>query len=158
MMILKLPYAAMIGALVAFTALIPIVGAFIGAGVGAFLILMESPMKALIFLIFIVVLQQVDGNIIKPLIHGNTSGLSGFWVMFAILFFGGLFGLPGMIVGIPLLSVIYSILRRLIARGLKRKNLPEETGYYLKTHRLPLTDDSGEKSDDTPSAAEERSE
>ncbi len=123
MMILKLPYAAMIGALVAFTALIPIVGAFIGAGVGAFLILMESPMKALIFLIFIVVLQQLEGNLIYPKVVGSSIGLPGIWVLGAVTVGGGVMGIWGMLIGVPMAAAFY----RLVKEDVNRKpEIPEE--------------------------------
>ncbi len=123
MMILRLPYAAMIGALVAFTALIPIVGAFIGAGVGAFLILMESPMKALIFLIFIVVLQQLEGNLIYPKVVGSSIGLPGIWVLAAVTVGGGVMGIWGMLIGVPMAAAFY----RLVKEDVNRKpEMPEE--------------------------------
>ena len=114
MMILKLPYAAMIGALIAFTALIPIVGAFIGAGVGAFLILMESPMKALIFLIFIIVLQQLEGNLIYPKVVGSSIGLPGIWVLAAVTVGGGVMGIWGMLIGVPVAAAVYRLVREAV--------------------------------------------
>lgn len=117
MMILKLPYAAMIGALVAFTALIPIVGAFIGAGVGAFLILMESPMKALIFLVFIVVLQQLEGNLIYPKVVGSSIGLPGIWVLAAVTIGGGVMGIWGMLIGVPLTAALYRLVKEDVNRN-----------------------------------------
>ena len=114
MMILKLPYAAMIGALIAFTALIPIVGAFIGAGVGAFLILMESPMKALIFLIFIVILQQLEGNLIYPKVVGSSIGLPGIWVLAAVTIGGGVMGIWGMLIGVPVAAAVYRLVKEAV--------------------------------------------
>ncbi len=111
MLILQLPYAAMIGALIAFTALIPIAGAYIGAAVGAFMILTVSPIKALIFLIFLVILQQVEGNFIYPKVVGSSIGLPGIWVLAAVTVGGGLFGIPGMLLGVPLVSACYRILK-----------------------------------------------
>ncbi len=111
MLILRLPYAAMIGALIAFTALIPIVGAFIGAGIGAFLILMESPMKALVFLIFIVVLQQLEGNLIYPKVVGSSIGLPGIWVLAAVTVGGGVMGIWGMLIGVPVAAAVYRLIR-----------------------------------------------
>ena len=130
MLILKLPYAAMIGALVAFTALIPIVGAFIGAGVGAFLILMQSPVKALVFLIFIVILQQVEGNLIYPRVVGSSMGLPGIWVLAAITVGGGVMGITGILISVPIAATIYKLIRNsLIAKeeAAKAKEIPEET-------------------------------
>lgn len=111
MLILRLPYAPMIGALIAFTALIPIVGAFIGAGVGAFLILMVSPSKALIFLIFIIVLQQIEGNLIYPRVVGSSMGLPGIWVLAAVTVGGGVMGIPGMMIGVPLMAIAYRLVK-----------------------------------------------
>ncbi|MBO7274864.1 MAG: AI-2E family transporter, partial [Clostridia bacterium] len=94
MLLLRMPYATMIGALMAFTALIPIAGAWIGAGVGAFMILTVSPVKALIFLVFILVLQQIEGNLIYPKVVGSSIGLPGIWVLVAVTVGGGIFGVP----------------------------------------------------------------
>lgn len=111
MLILKLPYAPMIGALLAFTALIPIVGGLIGAGVGAFLILMVSPVKALIFLIFIIVLQQIEGNLIYPKVVGSSIGLPSMLVLAAVTIGGGVLGIGGMLVGVPLAAVVYRLVK-----------------------------------------------
>ncbi len=111
MLILKLPYAPMIGALLAFTALIPIVGGLIGAGVGAFLILMVSPVKALIFLIFIIVLQQIEGNLIYPKVVGSSMGLPAMLVLAAVTVGGGVLGIGGMLIGVPLAAVIYRLIK-----------------------------------------------
>lgn len=111
MMIFRFPYATMIGALTAFTALIPIAGAYIGAGVGAFMILTESPMQALLFLIFIVVLQQLEGNIIYPRVVGSSIGLPGIWVLAAVTIGGGIAGVSGMLLGVPITAAIYRIVR-----------------------------------------------
>ena len=109
--ILRLPYALMVGALVAFTALIPVAGAYIGAGVGAFMILTVDPVKALIFLIFIVVLQQLEGNLIYPKVVGSSMGLPGIWVLAAVTVGGGLAGVLGMLLGVPLAAALYRIIR-----------------------------------------------
>lgn len=103
----SLPYAAMIGAVIAFTALIPVAGAYIGGGVGAFIILMESPVKAVVFLIFLVVLQQVEGNIIYPRVVGSSLGLPAIWVLAAVTVGGGVMGIPGMLLGAPLAAAVY---------------------------------------------------
>ncbi len=121
MAILRLPYATMIGALVAFTALIPIVGAFIGAGVGAFLILMESPVKALIFLVFIIILQQLEGNLIYPKVVGSSIGLPGIWVLAAVTVGGGVMGIWGMIIGVPLAAAIYHLVKEDVNRKAAEK-------------------------------------
>ena len=109
MKILKLPYAAMSGTLVGVTAFIPIVGAFIGAGISAFIILTESPMQALIFLIFLIILQQFEGNIIYPKVVGGTVGLPSIWTLAAVTLGGGLFGIFGMILGVPLAGTLYKL-------------------------------------------------
>ncbi len=130
MIILKIPYPAMIGALMAFTAIIPIVGGLIGAGVGAFLILMESPIKALIFVIFVIVLQQFEGNIIYPKVVGSTIGLPGLWVLAAVTIGGGVGGMFGMLVGVPIAATIYRLVREDVylkkyARSSKNEDEPE---------------------------------
>ena len=117
MWIFRLPYAAMIGALVAFTALIPVAGAYIGAGVGAFMILTVDPMKALGFLIFIVVLQQLEGNLIYPRVVGSSMGLPGIWVLAAVTVGGGIMGIPGMLLGVPLAAALYRILGEDVRQG-----------------------------------------
>ncbi len=111
MLILRLPYAAMISTLIAFTALIPIAGAYIGAFIGAFMILTDSPVKALIFLIFLVILQQLEGNLIYPRVVGEALGLPGIWVLAAVTIGGGIAGIPGMFLGVPLVAAIYRTLR-----------------------------------------------
>ena len=111
MLILGLPYAPMVGALIAFTALIPVAGAFIGAGVGAFMILMVNPLQALIFLVFIVVLQQLEGNLIYPKVVGSSMGLPAIWVLAAVTIGGGVYGILGMFVGVPIAATAYRILK-----------------------------------------------
>ena len=111
MMLLGLPYATMIGALVAFTALIPVAGAYIGAGVGAFMILTVSPVQALIFLVFLVVLQQLEGNLIYPRVVGSSIGLPGMWVMAVVIVGGSLMGIGGMLLGVPLGAAAYRLVR-----------------------------------------------
>lgn len=117
--ILRFDAAILISVIVGVTNIIPFFGPFIGAIPCALLLLLKSPFQCLIFLIFIVILQQIDGNVIGPKILGNTTGVSSFWVLFSILLFGGLWGVFGMIVGVPLFAVIYDIVRRLVYRGLK---------------------------------------
>ena len=111
MSILKLPYAMMIGTLIGFTALIPVAGAYIGAGVGAFMILTVSPMQALIFLLFVVILQQLEGNLIYPKVVGSSIGLPGVWVLAAVTIGGGLMGIPGMLLGVPTAAAVYQLVR-----------------------------------------------
>ncbi len=111
MYILRLPYAPMIGTLIGLTALIPIAGAYIGAAVGAIMILTVAPIKAFVFLIFIVVLQQFEGNIIYPKVVGNKLGLPAIYVLLAITIGGGLWGIFGMLIGVPIMSVIYRLVK-----------------------------------------------
>lgn len=111
MTIFKMPYAITIGALIAFTALIPIVGAFIGCIVGAFMILINSPTQALLFVILFLILQQIEGNLIYPKVVGNSVGLPSIWVLVAVSLGGSLFGIPGMLFFIPIVSTVYSLLR-----------------------------------------------
>ena len=136
MAIMDMPYTALVSIIIAVTNLIPVFGPFIGAIPSALLILLESPMQCLIFVVFTVVLQQADAHILKPRIHSSRTGLSGFWIMFAILFFGGLFGITGMVIGVPLTTVLYSILRRLNNRRLRSRGLPEDTGFYRRIDRI----------------------
>lgn len=113
MWIFRFPYAVMIGTLIGFTALIPIAGAYIGAGVGAFMILtVSSPLRAIGFLIFIIVLQQLEGNLIYPRVVGSSIGLPGVWVLAAVTIGGGLLGVPGMLIGVPTTAAIYQLLRK----------------------------------------------
>ena len=111
MLLIRLPYATMIGALVGFTALIPVAGAYIGAFVGAFMIVTVSPVKALIFLVFIVVLQQLEGNLIYPRVVGSSLGLPAIWVLAAVTVGGGVLGIPGMLLGVPLTAAAYRLIR-----------------------------------------------
>ena len=110
----------LIAVIVGVTNIIPFFGPFIGAIPCALLLLLEEPMHCLMFVIFVIVLQQLDGNVIGPRILGNSTGLSGLWVMFGILLFGGLWGVGGMVVGVPLMAVIYDVVRQLTIRGVKK--------------------------------------
>mgnify|MGYP000533632206 CR=1 FL=1 len=107
--------------IIGITNIIPFFGPFIGAIPSAIIILFVSPIQALWFLVIVLVIQQVDGNIIGPKILGNSTGLSSFWVLFSILFFGGLWGFVGMIIGVPFFAVVYDVITRLVIRGLRRK-------------------------------------
>ena len=111
MSVFRMPYALMVGVLIAFTALIPIVGAFIGCGVGAFLILIDNPLQAMWFVILFLILQQVEGNLIYPKVVGNSVGLPSIWVLMAVSLGGSLFGVGGMLIFIPLTSTCYALLR-----------------------------------------------
>ena len=122
---LRIPSALLVSVVVGVTNVIPFFGPVIGAVPSTLIILIDSPIKALWFLIWVVILQQLDGNVIGPKILGNRTGLSGFWVMFAIILFGGLWGIVGMIICVPLFAVIYDAIRRLVRRGLRRRNHTE---------------------------------
>jgi predicted PurR-regulated permease PerM len=121
-LIFKFPNPLLIAAIVGITNVIPFFGPFIGAIPSTFLILIEDPIKALWFVLFVLVLQQLDGNIIGPAILGDRTGLSSFWVLFTIILCGGLWGIVGMIIAVPLFAVIYDTIKKLVRRGLFRKN------------------------------------
>ena len=127
---------AFISVIIGITNIIPFFGPFIGAIPCGLLLLLENPMHCLYFIIFIFVLQQLDGNVIGPKILGNTTGVSSFWVLFAILLFGGMWGVVGMVIGVPLFAVIYNIIRKLVYRGLrKHKRESMITDYEEKYHK-----------------------
>lgn len=127
---------AFIGVIIGITNIIPFFGPFIGAIPCGLLLLLENPMHCLYFIIFIFVLQQLDGNVIGPKILGNTTGVSSFWVLFSILLFGGMWGVVGMVIGVPLFAVIYDIIRKLVYRGLrKHKRESMITDYEEKYHK-----------------------
>ena len=122
MLILQIPYAPTIAVLVGFTALIPVFGAFIGTAIGAFLILMVDPTKALVFVIFIIILQQLEGNLIYPKVVGNSVGLPGIWVMVAVTVGASIGGILGMLLSVPVCSILYSILRTDVNNRIDQKN------------------------------------
>lgn len=127
---------AFISVIIGITNIIPFFGPFIGAIPCGLVLLLENPMHCLYFIIFIFVLQQLDGNVIGPKILGNTTGVSSFWVLFAILLFGGMWGVVGMVIGVPLFAVIYDIIRKLVYRGLrKHKRESMITDYEEKYHK-----------------------
>ena len=121
--ILRMPYSLLIGVLIAFTALIPIVGAFIGCFISVMLILMVSPVQVIIFIIVFLILQQIEGNLIYPHIVGNSVGLPSIWVLVAVTLGGNLFGVLGMLVFIPLSSVIYTLFRQWVNKKLIKNNV-----------------------------------
>ncbi len=123
MVIFRMPYAILISTLIAVTALIPIFGSLIGTIPGAFIILMVEPTKALWFVVLIVVIQQIEGNLIYPIVVGNSIGLSALWVLLAITVGGGYFGVAGMLIGVPLFGVIYTVLSSYINSRLKKKSI-----------------------------------
>ena len=125
--ILRMPYALLIGILIAFTALIPIFGAFIGCAVGSFLIFMVNPQQAILFVIVFLVLQQIEGNLIYPHVVDESVGLPSIWVLAAVTIGGNLMGIVGMLVFIPLLSVLYTIFREFVYLRLKKQNIKQVT-------------------------------
>ncbi len=138
--ILNMPYALLVSVIVGVTNVIPFFGPFIGAVPSAFIILMVNPTKALIFVLFIIVLQQVDGNFIGPKILGSSIGISGFWVMFAIILGAGLFSFWGMLLGVPVFVLIYTAIDNLIVKKLKKSDLPTETADYVDLESIdPVT-------------------
>ncbi len=127
---LKIPYALLVSVIVGVTNIIPFFGPYLGAIPSAVLILMVNPLRCVYFIIFILVLQQVDGNLIGPKILGQSTGLSGFWVIFSITVFGGIMGIPGMIIGVPFFAVVYALIRRKTNKLLRKRGLPTETHLY----------------------------
>ena len=138
--ILDMPYALLVSVIVGITNIIPFFGPFIGAVPSVIIILMVNPVKALIFVIFIIVLQQVDGNIIGPKILGSSTGINGFWVMFSIILGAGLFGFWGMLLGVPVFVLIYTVIERAVVKKLKKSDLPWETADYEDLEHIdPIT-------------------
>ncbi len=135
-LILKMPNAFLIAVVIGVTNIIPFFGPFIGAIPCIFLILVQYPVKALYFAIFILALQQVDGNIIGPRILGNSTGLSSFWVMVAILIGGGMFGFPGMVLGVPVMGVLQYLVRRIVNFLLDKNKMPMDTEDYFKARSV----------------------
>lgn len=138
--LLDMPYAMLVSVIVGITNVIPYFGPFIGAIPSILLILLADPMKALYFTLFILLLQQVDGNIIGPKILGDSTGLSAFWVIFAVTVFGGLMGFAGMLIGVPTFAVIYSLCRRLVEYLLRKKQLPTQTAAYASPEHPLISD------------------
>lgn len=139
MLVLRLPFPALVATIIGVTNIIPFFGPFIGAVPSAVLILLVDPMKCLYFILFVLVLQQVDGNIIGPRILGNTIGISGFWVLVSITVAGGLFGFAGMVLGVPVFAVLYMLVSDLVDSRLRRKNRTGKTGdYYAIEHVADL--------------------
>ena len=138
--ILKMPYALLVSVIIGVTNIIPFFGPLIGAIPSAFIILLVDPLKALIFVIFIIILQQVDGNIIGPKILGSSIGINGFWVMFSIILGAGLFSFWGMLLGVPVFVVIYTGITILVERKLKKRSLPVDPDDYADLDHIdPVT-------------------
>ncbi|MFV0465865.1 MAG: AI-2E family transporter [Lachnospiraceae bacterium] len=130
--IMKMPYTLLVAVVIGATNVIPFFGPFIGAIPCVILIALADPIKGIYFIIMILILQQIDGNIIGPKILGDSTGLSSFWVIFAILIGGGMFGFVGMVLGVPVFAVIYSIISEVVTYILKKKKLPSGTSSYIQ--------------------------
>ena len=129
--IMKMPDTMLVAVIIGVTNIIPFFGPFIGAIPSFIIIVLQNPIQGLYFLIFVIILQQVDGNIIGPKILGDSTGLSSFWVVFAILVFGGLWGFPGMLLGVPLMAVIYYVAQKTVSYFLKKRGLTTDTLAYV---------------------------
>jgi predicted PurR-regulated permease PerM len=145
----KIEYAALISLLVGVTNIIPFFGPFIGAIPSAILLLLVSPKQCFIFIIIILILQQLDGNVIKPKILGQTTGLASFWVIFAVTVGGSLFGIPGMFVGVPVFAVIYTLFKEFVESRLRKKSLSPDTIDYREDleDKFPIPDRVKNKND-----------
>ena len=137
--LMNTPYAMLVSVIIGVTNIIPYFGPFIGAIPSILLILLVNPLQALYFSIFILALQQLDGNVIGPKILGDSTGLSAFWVVFSVTFFGGMFGFVGMLIGVPTFAVIYNLISRFAAYCLHKKGMPTNTEAYASPER-PLVD------------------
>ena len=152
MLILKIPYAPMVGALVGITALVPIVGGFIGAGVGAFMILTVSPVKALIFVIFLIILQQLEGNIIYPKVMGSKVNLPAIWILFAVTVGGGIGGILGMFLSVPVTATLYTLLKE----ATEKKENKNSKLKIQETNSQEAEDIQADKNDPPTSQNEEK--
>ena len=133
--IFKMPYTILISVIIGITNIIPFFGPFFGAIPSFVIIMFVSPVKALWFLLIILIIQQLDGNVIGPKILGDSIGISAFWILFALLVAGKILGLVGMIIGVPLFAIIYSIIKDITESKLRKKGLPTETSDYMKNAR-----------------------
>lgn len=154
LIIMKMPDPILVAVIIGVTNVIPFFGPFIGAVPSFIIIVLQNPVQGLYFLIFVLVLQQVDGNIIGPKILGESTGLSSFWVVFAIMMFGGLWGFPGMLLGVPLMAVIYYIIQKSVSYFLRKRGLTDETKDYIylvnidkDTNRLYYGEQTEEETD-----------
>lgn len=142
LLFLDMPYPILLSVLIGVTNIIPFFGPIIGAVPASFIVLIatftENPWKIVYFIIFVIILQQLDGNIIGPAILGSSTGISGMWVIFSLTFFGGLWGLLGMFIGIPFFSVLYAMIKRSVERRLAKKDLPTESWEYLPVKRIDV--------------------
>lgn len=150
--IMQMPDTVLLAVIIGVTNVIPFFGPFIGAVPSFIIVVLQNPIQGIYFLIFILVLQQIDGNIIGPKILGNSTGLSSFWVVFAIMVFGGFWGFPGMLLGVPLMAVIYYIAQKVVGYFLRRRGLADDTSSYVyltsvdtKTNQLIYGKKSGKR-------------
>ena len=134
--IMRMPDTILLAVIIGVTNIIPFFGPFIGAIPSFLIVVLQNPLQGVYFLIFIFILQQIDGNIIGPKILGDSTGLSSFWVVFAILVFGGLWGFPGMLLGVPLMAVIYYVAQKLVSYFLRKRGLVDDTGSYIHLMRI----------------------
>ena len=148
--ILNLPYTPLVSVVVGVTNIIPFFGPFLGAIPSAFLILLVSPKQCLIFIIFVIVLQQFDGNILGPKILGSATGISSFWVVVTILLGGGFFGVLGMFLGVPVFACLQELVKHLIDRRLTQRNMPTEAYAYVGRDKRPPQETVPEKTEDSP--------
>ncbi len=158
--VMRMPYDLLISVIIGVTNIIPFFGPFIGAIPSALLVLLVDPKMCLWFVIFIIVLQQIDGNIIGPKILGTSIGINGFWVLFSIVFFGGLFGFWGMLLGVPTFVIIYTAVERAVNRKLESRDLPTDASVYANldyidpvTHK-PVPKRRGKKAGGVPDKKE----
>ena len=133
--ITSMPYAVLIAVVVGVTNIIPFFGPYLGAVPSALLILMTNPVKCVVFLVFLIILQQVDGNVIGPAILGDKLGISGIWILFSILFFSSIWGIVGMLVGVPVFAVLYDLIRRGILKGLQLRGREDLSAEYAEKYR-----------------------
>ena len=136
LLIMKMPYPVLVSVIVGVTNIIPFFGPFIGAVPSFIIIVLANPIQGLYFLIFVVILQQVDGNIIGPNILGDSTGLSPFWVIFSIMVGGGLFGFAGMLLGVPTFAVIYYIMQEILRYFLRKRDLPQDSSQYIELEKI----------------------
>lgn len=146
MRIFKLPYALLVSVIVGITNVIPFFGPYLGAVPSAIIIFMVSPVKALYFLIFVLILQQFDGNVLGPKILGDSTGLSSFWVIFSITIFGGILGILGMFIGVPLFAVIYAAFKTVVNQKLEKRGLTPETTFYMSSSGNPYASNASDHS------------
>ena len=155
--IMKIPYVTMLSVIIGVTNIIPFFGPFIGAVPSLLIVLMAEPSKTMYLLIYIIIVQQIDGNVIKPKTLGMSTGLPSFWVLFSILVGGGFFGFAGMLLGVPVFATVYMLVTRWVNRGLRKKDLPYETEVYYDLRAMDpelhrATDPEDDEFEDDPFA------